>query len=257
MADKLTTGIDKSHDMNWNGLQRAASWRDAALDHLLPRHCALCGLASGTRNLCAPCASELPRIGNACRQCSLPLFTDRAFFCGPCLVKPPPWDFAVAPLVYRFPVDQLVCRFKFGRSLAAGEILAVEMARAAAERSGSRPGAIVPVPLHRSRLFIRSFNQAELLARWAAKRLQIPVLTSLLRRRRRTRAQSGLDAAARKRNIRGAFSCRIPESKRPALKHVALVDDVLTTGATLAECARGLKRAGVEQVTVWVAARAP
>lgn len=230
---------------------------DTLVDLLLPRHCLMCGLASGEHNLCLPCAADLPRIGHACRHCGLPLTHGPDLVCGPCLLLPPPWDAAIAALVYRFPVDQLVRRFKFSRNFACGDVLASEMIRAVEDSGPARPEGIVPVPLHRSRFFVRTFNQADLLARQAGKSLGIPVHASLLSRRRRTRAHSGLDAAARKRNIRGAFRCHIPSGKRKAVRHVALVDDVLTTGATLAECTRSLKQAGAGRVSVWVSARAP
>jgi ComF family protein len=111
------------------------------------------------------------------------------------------------------------------------------------------------VPLHRLRHFSRTFNQADLIAGQVGKALKIPVYGSILRRRRRTRAHSGLDATSRKKNIKGAFVCQIPAGRRTSLEHVALVDDVMTTGATLAECTRTLKNAGVDSVSVWIAAR--
>ena len=235
----------------------ASTWTEAILDELLPRHCLMCGLCSGVENLCDPCAAELPRIGHSCLQCGLPLLHQADRFCGRCLCKAPPWSFAVAALIYCFPVDQLVCRFKFGRNLACGRILSRELIRAVAEKCTDMPACILPVPLHRTRHFSRTFNQADLLARQTGKSLGIPVYSSILRRRRRTRAHSGLDAASRKSNIKGAFTCRLPARKKAEFRHVALVDDVLTTGATLAECARTLKKAGAGRVSIWVAARAP
>ena len=221
------------------------------LDLLLPRHCIACGLFSGAGNLCPQCSAELPRNLAGCRQCGLQLPVRSDDLCGSCLKKPPPWDSCIAGLVYRFPVDQMVCRFKFNRALACGQILGAELL-AAIENSGcTLPEVIVPVPLHRSRQFSRSFNQADMLARQLGRGLKISLRPTLLARCKRTSAQSGLDAAARRKNIRGAFSCR-----QTAIRHVALVDDVMTTGATLAECSRSLKRAGVATVAVWVAARA-
>jgi len=149
-----------------------------------------------------------------------------------------------------------VCRFKFGRNLACGQILAREMILAVEEKCKKLPACILAVPLHRSRHFSRTFNQADLLARQTGKALEIPVYSAILRRRRRTRAHSGLSAAQRKSNIKGAFACVIPARKREAFRHVALLDDVMTTGATLTECTRVLKKAGAGRVSVWVAARA-
>jgi ComF family protein len=185
----------------------------------------------------------------------LPLSHEADRICGHCLRKPPPWDFAITALAYRFPVDQLVCRFKFGRSLACGQVLSRELIRAIRCRHGALPGCIVPVPLHRLRHIARAFNQADLIARQAGKALKLPVYGSILDRQRRTRAHSGLDALTRKRNIKGAFACSIPADRLSSFEHVALVDDVMTTGATLTECARTLKRAGAGTVSVWIAAR--
>ena len=232
-------------------------WGSNCLDRMLPRHCALCGQASGQGNLCGPCHADLPRLLHACPGCALPSFGPRAQLCGQCLLRPPPWLQAVAALVYRYPADWLVRRFKFNRDFACGELLGLEMLAAVRRCTAAPPDVLVPVPLHRLRHFGRTFNQAELLARRLGRSLGLPVRDRLLLRRRRTVAQSGLDATGRKRNIRGAFRC--PHGAGEALRgtHVALIDDVMTTGATLAECAKTLRRAGVACITVWVAARAP
>jgi ComF family protein len=176
--------------------------------------------------------------------------------CGACQQAPPPWQRTVAALDYRFPVKQLVRRFKFNGSLASGDVLARELSRAVAGSPPPLPELIVPVPLHRWRLFLRNYNQAELLARRAGRDFGIPVASLLLHRNRRTRAQAGLDAKERRRNTRGAFRLGRGQGRR-LRDHVALVDDVMTTGATLTECARVLRTAGVSRIQVWVAARAP
>jgi ComF family protein len=202
---------------------RVRAWTDHFLDLVLPRHCVACGQFSGSGNLCRPCSAELPRILSGCVQCGMWLSLETDALCAKCVKKPPPWDWGIAGLVYHFPVDQILCRFKFNRNLACGQILGKELVAAVVRTDQPRPEAIVPVPLHRGRQFTRSFNQAETLARQAAWSLRIPIRADLLSRRRRTGAQSGLDAAARRKNIRGAFSCR-----PTGIKHVALLDDVLT-----------------------------
>ncbi|MEJ2399859.1 MAG: ComF family protein [Xanthomonadales bacterium] len=228
---------------------------DGLLDYVLPRHCLVCGRFAGAQNLCAPCAAELPRAGDACRRCALPLPGNPDATCGACLSAPPPWNRAVTAFAYRYPVRQLVQRFKFNRSLASGEVLAVELSRSL-RRSGQHADAIVPVPLHAWRFFTRGYNQADLLARRIGRDLGLRVDAGLLRRGRRTAAQTGLDAVQRRRNVRGAF--RVARRRRaPLPQHVALVDDVMTTGATLEACTRALLRAGVRSVSLWVAARAP
>ena len=153
--------------------------------------------------------------------------------------------------MYRFPVDRLVQRFKFNRHLAAGRLLAELMLRVLAPRTAD---LLVPVPLHWQRLFQRGFNQAVELAVPISRATNIPLLTTGLSRRRATQAQSGLDARARRKNLGGAFRWR--HTKAPPA-HVVLVDDVMTTGATAAECTRVLLAAGAGRVDIWTAARAP
>jgi len=230
--------------------QSARTLLSHSLDFLLPAHCILCGLYSDSGSLCPLCLEELPRSTHSCRQCALPGMRSDVMLCGACLRQPPAWNEALAALVYEYPVDQLVQHFKFRRSLACGQLLADEMIRFVDQSGTALPDILIPVPLHFTRRFWRGFNQAEFLARQLGSRFKIPVLVNQLRRTRRTSAQSGLDRKARKKNIRGAFCCRHLANAR-----VALVDDVLTTGTTLTECARAVKAAGASNVAVWVAAR--
>lgn len=222
------------------------------LDHLLPAHCTLCGLYCGSGRLCQPCLEELPRTSQPCRLCALSGLQSDVMICGRCLVRAPAWDEAVAALVYEYPVDQIVQRFKFQRSMACGQLLADELVLSVSRLTATRPDILLPVPLHVTRRFWRGFNQAEFLARQLGRKLEIPVLVNRLRRRKRTRAQSGLDRVERRKNIRGAFTCRNLHRAR-----VALVDDVMTTGTTLTECARAIRAAGASHLSVWVAARVP
>ena len=145
----------------------------------------------------------------------------------------------------------LEARFKFGGDLVSGKVLSHRWIAAAAPRD--LPEAIVPVPLHVSRLRERGFNQAHELARPLARHLGIPLRPGWLERTRRTDAQSDLDAEGRAGNVRGAFVARVPSG----IRHVAVVDDVMTTGATLAACTLALKRGGVERVDIWALARTP
>lgn len=219
---------------------------------LLPWRCLLCG-ASGTSglDLCVDCAAELPRNRSCCARCALPLPLPTAL-CGPCQRHPPAWDAAWAPFRYAWPLDRLESRYKFGRDLAAGRVLCTVWQRE--PRTIDLPQLILPVPLHRRRLRQRGYNQALELARPLARILGVPCRHDLLLRQRATEAQTELDALARRRNVRGAFSLQEGVTM-PA--HVAVLDDVMTTGATLAECARVLKRSGVRRVDVWALARAP
>ncbi|WP_331487844.1 ComF family protein [Luteimonas endophytica] len=172
--------------------------------------------------------------------------------CGACLARPPPLAEAHAAFVYGFPLDRLLPRFKFHQDLAAGRLLAGWMADALA--AAPRPDALLALPLHRARLRSRGYDQALELARPLARAFALPLLHGALRRQRATAPQSRLDAAARRRNLRGAFVVP-PGAPLPA--HVALVDDVMTTGATLHAAANALRRAGVARVDAWVCARVP
>lgn len=222
------------------------------LSATMPTCCLLCGGRGGNGlDLCAACAAELPRNAICCMRCALPL-ESRASLCGRCQRRAPPWDAAWAPFHYAWPLDRLEARFKFGADLAAGRLLSTLWC--ASSRPAELPQAIVPVPLHRARLRQRGYNQALELAKPLAKALRIPLLRDALRRTRVTAAQTELTAVQRRRNVRGAFTAHIYGAS-PA--HVAVLDDVFTTGATLAECARVLKHAGVQRVQVWALARAP
>lgn len=222
------------------------------LDALLPSRCLLCGApGQGALSLCADCERDIPRNDVCCTRCALPLAA-AASHCGRCLKRDPPWDAAWAPFRYEWPLAPLESRFKFGRDLAAGYTLARMWI--GAPRPLDLPEAIVPVPLHRKRLRQRGYNQALELARPLARHFRIPLLRGALRRTRATGAQTELTALQRRRNVRGAFGAHF-DSEPPT--HLAVLDDVFTTGATLGECARVLHRAGVARVDVWALARAP
>lgn len=218
---------------------------------LLPLRCLLCGApGDGGMDLCAACAAEMPRNRACCARCALPLATPAAC-CGACQQHAPPWDAAWAPFRYGWPLDRLESRFKFGRDLAAGRVLSSLWQ--GEPRPVERPSLLITVPLHRSRLRQRGYNQALELARPLARALGVPLRHDVLQRSRHTEAQTELDAVGRRRNVHGAFAL-CPGLAPPA--HVAILDDVMTTGATLAECAGVLKRAGVPRVDVWALARA-
>ncbi|MCD7100191.1 ComF family protein [Stenotrophomonas sp. MMGLT7] len=220
---------------------------------LLPPRCAVCDEpgADGC-DLCRRCREALPWNGVACSACAIPLpgrDAAGAPLCGSCLQRRPPLERVSAAFAYAAPVAGLLLRFKFHQDLAAGRVLATLMAAHCAALP--RPQALVPVPLHRARLRQRGYDQALELARPIAAALSLPRCDAL-RRIRPTAAQSRLDAPGRRRNLRGAFGVAGPV---PA--HVALVDDVMTTGATLQAAALALRRAGATRVDAWVCARVP
>lgn len=220
---------------------------------VLPPHCLLCGQhGSEGRDLCEPCAADIARNRRCCPRCALPLDA-AAPLCGECLQHAPPWTNAFAPFVYASPLDHLETRFKFTRNLAAGRVLSELWIDAARDASLAIPQALIPVPLHAARLRERGYNQALELAKPLSRALDIPLRNDVLVRTRATAAQSELDAAARRRNLHGAFAV----NARNLPPHVAVLDDVMTTGATLRECTLVLLRAGVARVDVWALARAP
>lgn len=234
-------------------LPEVDAWFGRAMRWILPPRCLLCG-AEGrdARDLCADCEVALPRNDACCARCALPLGAAAAL-CGACVGKPPPWDEARVPLRYADPLDTLVLRLKFGGDLAAGRLLSQCMA--ASLQRDERPDAIVPVPLSRQRLAQRGYNQALELARLVARGLRVPLASRWLQRTRDTPPQAELDAAARRANLRGAFAAPAPAALRGL--HLALFDDVVTTGATAGECARVLRAAGAARISLWAVARAP
>jgi len=221
---------------------------------LYPPTCLLCGDA-GARglDLCAACFDELPWNRRPCPRCAAPLPPDAdERLCGNCIKALPAWDEAKSPFAYSYPLDRLIQRFKFDGDLAAGRLLAELLAEYLAAGGDAKPDCILPVPLHPARLKERGFNQAVELAHPVRRRLGIPLRLDLCARVRATEVQSKLDAAERKKNLKDAFT--VKQSVDGA--HVALLDDVVTTGATIEALTQVLKEAGAVRVTFWSLARA-
>lgn len=218
------------------------------IDAFLPGQCLLCGGLARAGAVCAACAADLPALGTPrCPVCAAPL-PSPAPACGGCLARPPAFDATVAVWRYGFPLDSLVQFLKFRRRLASADFFARGML------DGPRPpgDVIVPVPLSATRLRERGFNQALELARPLARALGLRLDAASLARVRDTPPQSRLPWQARQGNVRHAFACAADFSGRA----VIVVDDVMTTGATLDAVARTLKDHGAIRVTNWVAARA-
>jgi ComF family protein len=200
---------------------------------LFPPRCCLCGFPGGSLDLdlCEVCHADLP------------------------------WDEPAAALTalrYEHPVDDLVRRLKYQGVISNARVLGVLLAQVARERGAELPKLLVPVPLHAARFRERGFNQATAIARYAGRMLEIPVVRHAVRRVRDTPSQTALDVNARRRNVRGAFAV-VNRSARLVIEagHVAVVDDVMTTGSTLQELRAVLLGAGVRQVDLWAVARAP
>jgi ComF family protein len=219
------------------------------INRFFTHHCLLCGIQSGTRPLCGACHDELPwHRQPQCPTCATP--TPGGQICGICLKHSPAYDHTHAALAYAFPVDRLVPRLKYHAQLAIVPMLGRCLAETASTLP--RPDCLTPMPLHPSRIRERGFNHATEIARAVAKHLGIPLDTASCQRIRDTPPQMGLKHAERRRNMRGAFAC----SGTVKGQHIALVDDVMTTGTSLDELAASLKRAGAREVSCWVVARA-
>jgi ComF family protein len=230
-----------------------SNWSQAVLNRcthvvqaIVPAHCVLCGASTSAARVCDGCAATLPRIPvERCERCASPLPAGST--CGQCLERSPHYDAVSAAYAYDFPVDALIQAYKYGGDLTLAPLLA----KALADTLSDPAQTIIPMPLSPQRQRERGFNQAQELARHLGRRLGVTVLPSACRKVADTPPQAGLSLAARARNVRGAFVCDADLSGQC----VAVVDDVMTTGATLNELARVLKRAGATRVSGWVVAR--
>ncbi|MDD2913861.1 MAG: double zinc ribbon domain-containing protein [Gallionella sp.] len=219
------------------------------IKHILPAQpCMLCGSMSHDGLWCAACDSTLAYLDMPlCPVCSLPTPTGEV--CGRCLQHPPLFDHTVAVFGYTFPLDKLIQAMKYGEQLALADALAKKLALVIDK--SDLPDCIIPMPLHPVKLCARGFNQSLLLAARVTREFNLKLLPDTCKRVRDTPPQSALPWKERKKNMRGAFHCDADMTGR----HVALVDDVLTTGASLNALAEALRKQGASRVSAWVVAR--
>lgn len=231
-------------------------WLKSIQQVIYPSRCVLCGSSGyGDVDLCEACLNSLPNNHRHCSACALPLHSDSDdVYCGQCLQQPPPYDRCIALWRYDSPVDSFVQQLKFGQKLIyarlMGELLAEHLDKFEYNQSPI-PDVVVPVPLHPQRQRQRGFNQAVEIARPIAKRFGIPLALQQCHRTKITEPQSSLPAKQRHKNVKGAFQA--DEELRG--KHVAIVDDAMTTGHTINELAKTLRKTGVSRIDVWVCAR--
>ncbi len=226
-------------------------YRRSFSDALLPPVCTLCGTGTNGALLCTGCTADLPWNACACPGCALP--TAIAAPCPACLERPRAFNAAFAAFVLQSPVQQAIHALKYRAHFAQAALLAEAFARRLRERPAPLPTVLIPVPLHWRRQWWRGYNQSLELVRDIGKALAIPVDATAAVRLRATADQIGQSAAERRRNLKGAFAA----SQRVAGQHIALLDDVMTTGATLEELARACRAAGAVRVEAWAIARQP
>jgi len=231
---------------------------------LFPGRCILCQARSHRAvDLCSACEADLPRVHTPCQQCGLDLRARAPGlnrYCAPCLVNPPPFDRSFSAFNYAPPIRQLITEFKQHRQLVIGEVLCQLLAGgyqqqllARAQQTHSRPDLLLPMPLHPSRLKSRGFNQADLIAQVVSRQTGIPTDSRRCRRVKQTDDQKGLTAADRRANINGAFAVDTPLHG----EYIVIVDDIMTTTATVSELTRSLRRAGAGTIEILTLARTP
>lgn len=238
-------------------LSQVKYWASLGLNLLLPARCLNCGgHASDNHQLCGDCWKSLEFITTPfCDCCGHPFVVDQSsLICGDCLHIPPLFTKGRAAFRYNSLIRELILKFKHGDATYLAKPLGAWLAWSGKDLL-ARSDVILPVPLHRWRLFKRRYNQATLLARELSRRTQVPLLTNVLVRHKNTESQHGKTRQARQANVNAVFKItpeRLSEVKK---KSVLLIDDVWTTGATLNACVKTLKKAGAKDVFVLTLAR--
>ncbi len=232
------------------------------MDFIYPSRCKLCGSAdvSTVSYLCERCVADIRLNLTACQMCAVPLSRQMAgrddlpMICGKCITNPPNFDRCWAPFVYAQPLEWMIHQLKFNERLYFIPLLSALMAEKITSYMAleDQPDAIIPMPLHKNRLRQRGFNQSYLLIKHIAKTLGIIIDSSLCHRVRDTEHQTGKSAQQRALNIKHAFCV----SQKHEYRHVVIFDDVVTTGSSVTELSKVLKRSGIKRVDVWCLARA-
>lgn len=217
----------------------------------LPTICTLCNqFHNGPFAVCAFCTTFIAPLGSACYHCAYPLPAGEYLICGQCIRKPPYFDQSIIGYVFTEPLRSLLHEFKYHHGFYLAPFLAQLMV-AKIQNTQHMPECLIPVPMHPQRIKQRGFNQAAILTKLLSKKLHIPYDVMSCKKIRNTVPQASLDGEQRQKNLSNAFT-----TNSLPYQHVAIIDDLLTTGSTLNELALILKRTGVSRVDVWCCARA-
>lgn len=230
-------------------LKRLALNISAKIKQLLPAQpCMLCGGMSRNGLCCKACEASLPYLDAAhCPICARP--SSLGEVCGHCLKQPPVFTHTVAAFSYQFPLDKLIQALKYRQQLALADFFACKLLQKIDHNN--LPDYLIAMPLHPAKLRRRGFNQAQLIAAKLANKLHLPLLPHVCIRLRDTPSQTTLPWLERSKNMQGAFHCEMDLSGM----RVALIDDVLTTGASLNALATAVQKCGASEISAWVAAR--
>lgn len=231
------------------------------ISNSFPSQCLLCSCTLKSSMLCHSCQYDLPHVygQNICQQCGI-RNDSLSNFCGHCLNHPPSFSRSFIPFAYAYPLDNLIHKFKYRRHLTSGKLLSQLLADylkhyAQEHDDWQAPDVIIPAPMHWLRRWQRGFNQAEVVGQHIARELEVPLATGIIERIHKTPAQKELTRSERQKNLRKAF--RISDKYREKIigKRIAIIDDVVTTTATVRELSKLLMNAGARDVQVWALAR--
>lgn len=228
---------------------------------LLPTQCLLCAATLKGELLCEGCLYDLPwaqRYEHRCQQCALAL-KSAGDFCGHCLNQPPAFSRSIIPFAYQYPLTPLIHRFKYRCKLThgklLGQLLAQHISDCALQTDWQMPDLLIPAPMHWTRRWQRGFNQSEILGLYLARATGVPLATRIIQRQHRSLAQKELTRSERQKNLRKAFVISPEAQQKITGKRIALIDDVVTTTATMRELSKLLIKAGAKNVQVWALAR--
>lgn len=231
-------------------------WLKKLLDTTMPHRCVGCGLLSQQpHGLCTSCSSLLPWLARVCEYCAIPLQANSLTpYCGQCLKQRPIFQNSYMLFEYAKPISTYILALKFSQQIHYAELFGELFAQKIQSEwyaNKPLPQVIMPVPLHPQRLAQRGYNQAIEIAKPIAKKLQLPLGRHYCQRTKATLAQANIDADQRKDNVKNAFTVK----QQLPYQHIAILDDVYTTGCTVTALSKALFKAGIKKIDIWSIAR--